>query len=82
MKCRRSTSAFQENLKKCTTLDDPVKKINPNWGILSNQQPVIITRYLIKEVQEEFVGEVRDVAALVIKTEKYPLCNQNINNLK
>jgi len=33
---------------------------------------------LIQEEDEELVGEERDVEALAVKTEKYPLCNQNI----
>ena len=60
-------------MKKCTILDDPEKKINPNWSILSNQQPVIISRYLIEEEVGELVDEERDVAELVVKTEKDPL---------
>ena len=49
-------------------------KINPNWSILSNQQPVIASRYLIEEEEdEELVSEERDVAALVVKTETDPL---------
>ena len=71
MKCHSSTSAIQEHVKKCTILDDPEKKINPYWSILSNQQLVIISRYLIEE-EEEMVGEERDVEALVVKTEKDP----------
>ena len=82
-KCHRST--IQEHVKKCTIQDDPEKKINPNWIILSNLKPVIISRYLIEEEEEEeedeeLVGEERDVEALVVKTEKDPLFNQNINN--
>ena len=50
-KCHRST--IQEHVKKCTIQDDPEKKINPNWSILSNLQPVIISRYLIEEEEEE-----------------------------
>ena len=53
--------------------------MNPNWSILSNQQPVIVSRYLIEEEEEEeeeedeeLVGEERDVAALVVKTETDP----------
>ena len=53
MKCHSSTSAIQEHVKKCTILDDPEKKINPNWTILSNQQPVIISSYLIEEEEGE-----------------------------
>ena len=69
-------------MKKCTILDEQEKKINPNWSILSNQQPVIISSYLIEEEEdEELVGEKRDVEALALKTEKDPLFNQNINNL-
>ena len=34
-----------------------------------------------EEEDEELVGEERDVEALAVKTEKDPLCNQNINNL-
>ena len=68
-------------MKKCTILDDPEKQINPNWSILSNQQPVIISSYLIEEEEdEELVGEKRDVEALAVKTEKDPLCNQSINS--
>ena len=78
MKCHSSTSAIQEHVKKCTILDDPEKKMNPYWSILSNQQLVIISRYWI---EEEMVGEERDVEALALKTEKDPLFNQNINNL-
>ena len=72
-KCHRNT--IQEHVKKCTIQDDPEKKINPNWSILSNLQPVIISRYLIEEEEEdeELVGEERDVAALVVKTETDPL---------
>ena len=76
-KCHRST--IQEHVKKCTIQDDPEKKINPNKSILSNQQPVIISRYLIEEEEEEeeedeeLVGEERDVTALVVKTETDPL---------
>ena len=76
-KCHRST--IQEHVKKCTIQDDPEKKINPNWSILSNLQPVIISRYLIEEEEEEeeedeeLVGEERDVTALVVKTETDPL---------
>ena len=91
MECHSSTSAIQEHVKKCTILDDPEKKINPYWSILSNQQLVIISRYLIEEEEEEeeeeededeeLVGEERDVEALALKTEKDPLFNQNINNL-
>ena len=81
LKCRRSTSTIRQPVKKCAILDDPVKKINPNWSILSNQQPVIISRYLIEEEEEEeLVGEERDVKALAVKTEEDPLCIQNINN--
>ena len=49
-------------------------KINPNWSILSNQQPVIVSRYLIEEEEEdeELVGEERDVTGLVVKTETDP----------
>ena len=67
-------------MKKYTILDDPEKKINPCWRILYNQQLVIISRYLIEEEDKELVGEERDVEALAVKTEKDPLCNQNINN--
>ena len=82
MKCHSSTSAIQEHVKKCTILDDPEKKINPYWSILSNQQPDIISRYLIEQEEDEGLdGEQRDVEALALKTEKYPLFNQNINNL-
>ena len=75
-KCHRST--IQEHVKKCTIQDDPEKKINPNWIILSNLKPVIISRYLIEEEEEEeedeeLVGEERDVTALVVKTETDPL---------
>ena len=76
-KCHRST--IQEHVKKCTIQDDPEKKINPNWIILSNLKPVIISRYLIEEEEEEeeedkeLVSEERDVAALVVKTETDPL---------
>ena len=59
-KCHRSTRAIQEHVKKCTILDDQEKKINPKWSILSNQQPVIVSRYLIEEEEEEdeeLVGE-------------------------
>ena len=60
MKCHSSTSAIQEHVKKCTILDDPEKKINPYWSILSNQQPDIISRYLIEEEEdEELDGEER-----------------------
>ena len=82
MKCHSSTSAIQEHVKKCTILDDPEKKINPYWSILSNQQLVIISRYLIEEEEEEeedeelFGGE-SEVEALAVKTEQHPLCNQN-----
>ena len=72
-KCHRST--IQEHVKKCTIQDDPEKKNNSNWSILSNLQPVIISRYLIEEEEEEdeeLVGEERDVAALVVKTETDP----------
>ena len=62
--------------------------MNPYWSILSNQQLVIISRYLIEEEDEEeeeedeeLVGEERDVEALALKTEKDTLFNQNINNL-
>ena len=79
MKCHSSTSTIQEHVKKCTILDDPEKKINPYWRILSNQQLVIISRYLIEEEDKELVGEERDVEALAVKTED-PLCIQNINN--
>ena len=79
LKCHRSTSAIPEHVKKCTILDEQEKKINPNWSILSNQQPVIISSYLIEEEEdEELVGEKRDVDALAVKTEKDPLCNQSI----
>ena len=76
-KCHRST--IQEHVKKCTIQDDPEKKINPNWIILSNLKPVIISRYLIEEEEEEeeedkeLVSEERDVTALVVKTETDPL---------
>ena len=81
LKCRRSTSTIQQPVKKCAILDDPVKKINPNWSILSNQQPFIISRYLIEEEEdEELVGEERDVEVQAVKTEEDPLCIQNINN--
>ena len=76
-KCHRST--IQEHVKKCTIQDDPEKKINPNWIILSNLKTVIISRYLIEEEEEEeeedkeLVSEERDVAALVVKTETDPL---------
>ena len=80
MKCHSSTSAIQEHVKKFTILDDPEKKINPYWSILSNQQLVIISRYLIEEEEEEdeelFGGE-SEVEALAVKTEQHPLCNQN-----
>ena len=70
-------STIQEHVKKCTIQDDPEKKINPNWSILSNLQPVIISRYLIEEPEEEedeeLVSEERDVTALVVKTETDPL---------
>ena len=47
-------------MKKCTILDDQEKKINPKWSILSNQQPVIVSRYLIEEEEdEELDGEER-----------------------
>ena len=60
MKCHRSTSVIQEHVKKCTILDDPKKKINPYWSILSNQQLDIISRYLIEEEEdEELDGEER-----------------------
>ena len=75
MECHSSTSAIQEHVKNCTILDDQEMKINPNWSILSNQQPVIVSRYLIEEEEkedEELVGEERDVAALVVKTETDP----------
>jgi hypothetical protein len=76
MKCHSSTSAIQEHVKKCTILDDPEKKINPYWRILSNQQPDIISRYLIEEEEdEELVGDERDVEALALKKEKDPLYN-------
>ena len=69
-------------MKKCTILEDAGKKTNPNWIILFYQQPVIISRYLIEEEEnEELVGEERDVVALAAKTEKDPLCNHNINHL-
>ena len=60
MECHSSTSAIQEHVKKCTILDDPEKKINPYWSILSNQQLDIISRYLIEEEEdEELDGEER-----------------------
>jgi hypothetical protein len=75
--------SFKCHRSKCTIQDDPEKKINPNWIILSNLQPVIISRYLIEEEEkeeeeeeeedEELVGEERDVTALVVKTETDPL---------
>ena len=34
---------------------------------------VIISRYVIEEEDEELIGEERDVAALMVKTEKDPL---------
>ena len=79
-KCHRSTSAIQEHVKKCTIQDDPEKKINPNWIILSNLKPVIISRYLIEEEEEEeedkeLVSEERDVAALVGKERSAPVVN-------
>ena len=78
MECHSSTSAIQEHVKKCTILDDPEKKINPYWSILSNQQLDIISRYLIEEEEdEELVGEERDVEVQAVKTEQHPLCNQN-----
>ena len=41
--------------------------------MLSNQQPDIISRYMIEvEEDEELVGEERDVEVLVVKTEKIP----------
>ena len=84
IECHSSTSAIQEHVKKCTILDDPKKKINPYWSILSNQQLVIISRYLIEEEEaeedKELVGEERDVKALALKTDRDPLFNQNINN--
>ena len=62
LKCHHSTSAIQEHVKKCIILGDPEKKINPNRTMLSNQQPVIISRYLIEEEEdEELVGEGREV---------------------
>ena len=71
LKCHRSTSAIQEPVKKFTILDEEEKKINPNWSILSNQQPVIISSYLIEEEEdEELVSEERDVEALAVKTER------------
>ena len=82
-KCHSSTSAIQDHVKKGTIQDDPEKKINPYWSILSNQQPVIISRVLIEEEEEEdeeLVAEERDVKALTVKTEKDPPCNHNINN--
>ena len=33
---------------------------------------VIISRYVIEEEDEELIGEERDVAALMVKTEKDP----------
>ena len=63
-------------MKNCTILDDQEKKINPEWSILSDQQPVIVSRYLIEEEEEEedeeLVGEERVVMALVVKTETDP----------
>ena len=60
LKCHLSISAIQEHVKKCTILGDPEKKINTNWSILSNQQPVIISRYFIEEEEDEdLVGEER-----------------------
>ena len=51
-------SLTQEHAKKCTIVDDQEKKINPKWSILSNQQPVIVSRYLMEEEEdEELVGE-------------------------
>ena len=87
MKCHSSTCAFQEHVKECTILDYS-EKMNPYWSILSNHQLVIISRYLIEEEEEEeeeeedeeFDGEERDVKALAVKTEKDPLCYQNIKN--
>ena len=76
MKCHSSTSTIQEHVKKCTILDDPKKKINPYWSILSNQQPDIISRYLIEQEEDEGLdGEQRDVEALALKTEKVLLYN-------
>ena len=60
MKCHSSTSAIQDHVKKGTIQDDPEKKINPYWSILSNQQPVIISRYLIEEEEEEEEDEELD----------------------
>ena len=81
LKCHCSTSAIQEHVKNYTILDDQEKTLNPNWSILSNQKPVIMSRYLIEEEEdEEVIVEERDVEALAVKTEKDPLCNQNINN--
>ena len=40
-------------MKKCTILIDPEKKINPYWSILSNQQLVIISMYMIDEEEED-----------------------------
>ena len=71
LKCHCSTSAIQEHVKKCTILDDPKKKINLYWSILSNQKPVIMSRYLIEEEEdEEVIVEERDVEALAKKTRK------------
>ena len=60
MKCPSNTSAIQEHVRKCTILDDPEKKMNPYWSILSNQQLVIISRYLIEEEEEEEEDEELD----------------------
>ena len=81
-KCHCST--IQEHVKKCTIQYDPEKKNNPNWGILSNLQPVIISRYLIEEPEEEdedegLVSEERDVTALVVKRETDPPISIYVN---
>ena len=65
MKCHSSTSAIQEHVKKCTILDDPEKKINPYWSILSNQQLVIISRYLIEEEEDEELVAVLFLAGIL-----------------
>ena len=83
MKCHLSTRAIQEHVKKCTILEDAEKKTNPNWIILFYQQPVIISRYLIEEGEnEELVGEERDVVALAAKTEKDPYAITTLTTCK
>ena len=66
-------------MKKCTILDEEDKS---QLEYIVHQQPVIISSYLIEEEEgEELVGGKRAVEALVVKTEKDPLCNQSINSL-